>query len=505
VFNNTAPRKILLKYPGQCQTCNQVVEASAEGYFLHKTNSPSGKSQIWHTDCYELTKGGAGQASQGGSAGTAAQGSQGSTSPNSASQAQGGGNSADPGQGANGGQGSMSQEPPKASDLVCQLLFDEEKLVRHLHREDLWHVLKNAYRPYDASQLPKADMARLIVKKSDEQVQIETERGREPFKLLHADNLLREMLKLPKRPDPNTDPEALKQQMEQQAQQMQQAMEEAAEAMKMAEEAEAKAEEAEGKIVEIKTPEGQTINLTDRHFKFSELAMLVAGGVNVMIVGPAGGGKTEAARALAKDLGQEFMPLSLGPQTTQASLFGYTDAQGQYVRTPFREAFENGGLILLDEFDRCNERVSVTLNAAIAQRYCAFPDGTIQAHEKTIFLAAANTVGHGADRQYVSARQQDAATLDRFAVLDWPYDEHFETVLTLAQGLDEDAAHAWLNEVRKTRRVVGELALRYLVSPRTSIQGAKLMASGAPKKLAEDALLYRGWKPEDRQKVENNA
>lgn len=483
------------KYEQTCEKCEFVVPVGSPAYYLSKQRSPRGSSMIWHTECYEQTRGGSTPLQH--------KGPEEEPVPQSGP---GSGNSPDPAQGPDGEEGGGMN--PLMSDLVCQILYDPEKLARHLHREDVHDVLRSGWAPWSISQLRKEELVMQVVTCANVDRDAEQRTGRAPENLLRADEKIRRMMKLPPRPprpDAGQDPAALQQQVEQQQEQIQNALAEAEEALRLAEEAEEAAKAAQGKVVEIKTPEGQTISLDGKHFKFPDLAQLVGAGVPVLIVGPAGGGKTEACRSLADDLGQEFMPLSLGPQTTQASLFGYTDAQGQYVRTPFREAFESGGLILLDEFDRCNERVSVTLNAAIAQRYCAFPDGTIHAHDKCVFVAAANTAGHGANRQYVSARQQDAATLDRFAVLDWPYDEHFETKITLAQGLDEEDALTWLREVRETRKAVAELALRYLVSPRAAIHGAKLMASGASKQLATDTILYRGWRAEDRHKVEARA
>lgn len=509
MFKNRGPRKITLKYKGVCADCTGPLQQGQSAYFEYKSNSPTGKSRVWHVECYEKileAQAGSQRAhSVGGGEGQEGeerQGPQVQGTPESAPEAS---NSAASEEGPQGSQEEGGQmEKPLISDMVCQMLYDEEKLARHLHREDVYKVLHRGYSPWGISQLNKSSLIRELVERTTREKIAETQNGFHPYGLVLADDCLRKMLKLPPRPDTSQmSAEQAQAAVAKAEEALGNALEEAEQALEMAAEAEKRAQEAEGKVVRIETPEGQTINLTDRHFKFQDLAQLVSAGVPVLVVGPAGGGKTEACRSLAKDLGQEFMPLSLGPQTTQASLFGYTDAQGNYVRTPFREAFENGGLILLDEFDRCNERVSVTLNAAIAQRYCAFPDGTVHAHDKCVIVAAANTAGHGADRQYVSARQQDAATLDRFAVLDWPYDERFETQITLAQGLEESEALAWLNKVRDVREAVQRLAMRYLVSPRASIQGAKLIASGATRELAEDTILFRGWKPEDRNKVES--
>jgi MoxR-like ATPase len=241
------------------------------------------------------------------------------------------------------------------------------------------------------------------------------------------------------------------------------------------------------------------IEVTSQHYRFEDLCKLVSAGLVPYMVGPAGGGKTEAANVLAKGLELAFVPLSLGPQTTQAQIFGYYDATGNYVGTPFRKAYENGGLILLDELDRCNERVSVTLNSAIANGRCSFPDGTVDRHENCYLLAAANTRGHGADRQYVSARQQDASLLDRFAVLDWGYDESFETQLASSIWADVDG---WLTLVRRVRKAVVKHDMRYIVSPRASIHGAQGLRAGLSERLLRETVLFRGWTEEDRVKIE---
>lgn len=550
-----------IAFPGRCAHCGKPMARGTAAYYQGATMAR--KARLWHVECYEQAAAAAdagdnpdssgaavpGQGDQGGSDATSQGRGQGQPVQDrqqddgvtpGGSVPQGAGQDSDsqgqPGQGdsdsqqADDGQGdgamSQSNTPPKAHEQVCPILFDEAKMQRHLHREDLYEILRDGFGGYNLSALSKAQLAQRIQQNADmtrEQEQAGDDSysaSRNAKNLLRTDDVLRRVLKVTAR-TPAEDSNAT-QRAQQQAQQAmdnalkarQQAVEQAEareraeqamrDALAEAEAAKKAAQDAVGRVVQIKTPDGATVSVDGRHHTFPKLAALVLAGVPVMIVGPAGGGKTEACRSLAKDLDRTFVPLSLGPQTTQASLFGYTDATGNYVRTPFREAFENGGLILLDEFDRCNERVSVTLNAAIAQRYCAFPDGTIEAHAECIIVAAANTTGHGADRQYVSARQQDAATLDRFAVLDWQYDERFEEALTLAQGLDRDLALAWLRTVRKVRSRVAELALRYLVSPRAAIQGAKLMATGADLALATDTILFRGWNAEDRAKVERS-
>jgi hypothetical protein len=535
-FKSNNNPKMLSKtsYAAKCRTCGKDVHVGSPAYYQGTTIQR--KASMWHVECYENAKSAPADGSNDCDADSADDMPQGFTPVS---------DQGDQGQQADGDQGDdgdsdgdgdsddnpngdgMSDQPPKATDTVCPILFDDAKLQKHLHREDLYEIVRDGFGGYNLSAMNKSQLTAKIVASMtsvrDQERDPDQDVSSYGFKrniqrCLRTDDVLRRVLKVTARGAAEDSNDTARAQQQAQA-----AMNEAlqaraqavaeAEAREAAEKAQAEAEadaakakqvaqDAVGKVVEIKLPDGKAIKLDGQHHTFPKLVQLVAAGIPVMIVGPAGGGKTEACRSLALDLDRKFFPLSLGPQTTQASLFGYTDATGNYVRTPFRDAFEHGGMILLDEFDRCNERVSVTLNAAVAQRYCAFPDGTVQAHVNCIIVAAANTTGHGADRQYVSARQQDAATLDRFAVLDWQYDESFETMLTLAQGLDEALALAWLKRVRAVRVRVAELALRYLVSPRAAIQGACLMASGADQQLADDTILFRGWNAEDRAKVE---
>ena len=244
----------------------------------------------------------------------------------------------------------------------------------------------------------------------------------------------------------------------------------------------------------IKLPGGEKRNCGKQHRSFPVLLQLLAARQHVYLVGPAGSGKTTAADECAKALGLDFYCQSVGAQTTQAQLIGYSDATGSYVPTHFRRAYENGGVFLLDEIDAGNANVLTVLNAALANGQCAFPDKMVTRHENFRCIAAANTFGTGADRQYVGRNQLDAASIDRFAFLDWPYDEALEAELA-----DNDD---WTAHVVKARRAVELLKVRHVVSPRASIKGAQLLSAGIAREQVEASLLWKGLDTETRAKVE---
>lgn len=210
-----------------------------------------------------------------------------------------------------------------------------------------------------------------------------------------------------------------------------------------------------------------------QHHNFETLIHIVHAGQPVMLVGPAGTGKSHAAEQAASVLGLDFFAMSVGAQTSKSDLIGYMDAMKNYVSTPFRKAYENGGLFLLDEIDAGNSNVLIQLNAALANGYMSFPDEMVRRHENFRFVASANTFGLGANRQYVGRNQLDAATLDRFVTLQWDIDANVEESLAVGHY-----GPSWLGVVRMVRDYVEQRELRVVVSPRATQRGAKLLAAG---------------------------
>lgn len=210
-----------------------------------------------------------------------------------------------------------------------------------------------------------------------------------------------------------------------------------------------------------------------QHKNFEHLIRVVHANTPVMLVGPAGTGKSHAAEQVANAMGLDFYAMSVGAQTSKSDIIGYMDAMQNYVRTVFRNAYEHGGLFLLDEIDAGNSNVLIQLNAALANNYMSFPDGMIRRHDKFRMVASANTFGLGASRQYVGRNQLDAATLDRFVVLSWDIDDNLEQNLAVGKY-----GAAWLDIVRFVRAFVNDQELRVVVSPRATQRGSLLLSHG---------------------------
>jgi hypothetical protein len=249
-----------------------------------------------------------------------------------------------------------------------------------------------------------------------------------------------------------------------------------------------------GKRIRVKIPALPEVTFEHAHQMLPALIRVAALRKPVYIPGPAGGGKTTAGRQVAQAFGVPFYPNSNSPTDTYSKAFGYMDGSGTYRPGYLYPAMKTGGVLLDDEVDAGNPTVTISKNAAIENRFAYFPNGElVEAHADFIYIAAANTYGRGADRVYVGRNPIDGATLDRFINIDWDYDEELEHLL----ASDDE----WTDYVQAVRKVVFDHKMRYVVSPRASINGGLLLSAGFTRKDVERMVLYKGWPQDDREKV----
>lgn len=203
-----------------------------------------------------------------------------------------------------------------------------------------------------------------------------------------------------------------------------------------------------------------------QHCNFETVLKIVAAGCNPYLFGPAGTGKTQLAENVAIALNKNFFSISVCAQSTKSDLLGFMNAGGNYTKTLFREAYENGGVFLLDEIDNGNPNVLAVLNSALANGYCAFPDQMIKRNENFTLVASANTFGTGGTREYVGRNQLDAATLNRFIQVEINYDQDLEVEIFGNMALKVQA----IREKLKSERVI--------ISMRNISNACKLLTVG---------------------------
>jgi len=245
------------------------------------------------------------------------------------------------------------------------------------------------------------------------------------------------------------------------------------------------------KEVVVTLPTGERKEVGLQHKAFETVLKLAAARLDMFLVGPSGSGKTFCCEQVARALGLPFYMVAVGLQTTKSDLLGYMDAQGRYVPSMLRLAYENGGVFLMDEIDAGNANVLTVINAMLSNSVASFPDKMVKRHDDFVFIAAGNTYGRGADRQYVGRNAIDAATLDRFVVVDFDYDEEIEREL-----VDDKE---WAKYIQKLRKAAQPE--RLIVSTRAIIKGAALLGMGFSKEQVLDMLIFRGVSKEVKRRV----
>lgn len=200
------------------------------------------------------------------------------------------------------------------------------------------------------------------------------------------------------------------------------------------------------------------------------------GALNIWLYGPAGTGKSTAARKLAEAFGLAFH--TNGPVGSQWDIRGFTDAQGKVVSTAFRRAWEGGGVYCWDEGDGSAPAALIEANGALATGFASFPDKTVERHKDCIVIINGNLrPGAAPDATYNGRYKQDTAFVNRFIAIEWGIDEDLELALL---GKLDSIGEQWVKFVRKLRKKITERGIKgVVVSPRQLQYGVALLDAGA--------------------------
>lgn len=230
------------------------------------------------------------------------------------------------------------------------------------------------------------------------------------------------------------------------------------------------------------------------HYRTADVIRVAALGHHIMLVGPAGCGKTTIGEHVARALQFPFYITSTVMDTHE--LLGFVDGHGNYKLTAFRQAYETGGVWVADEIDAWDAAALLTANSALANGFITFPDSpvAVRRHPNFRMIATANTFGHGADRIYIGRNELDAASLDRFATITVDYDTNLEQMLCGGNP-------SWLHRVWKVRKAVEDKRIRHVVSTRAIIFGSQALQVGIPQVEVESMYLFKGMNESDREKV----
>lgn len=250
------------------------------------------------------------------------------------------------------------------------------------------------------------------------------------------------------------------------------------------------------------------------HPQATQLATWLRAGIPVWGWGAAGSGKTHMARQIAELLGVEACVMSVDPTLTVSKIMGYRNvANGDFIEGFAYKPFKDGGLFAQDEIDTGDPGVIASANALLSNEDYLFPNGeTVERHEKFYALALANTKGMGAVAGYTARNRLDAATLDRFAIIEIKYDAGLERCLAYGGSGANRPGEPWkpgkpasyetqqryVEWVQQVRAFVKDSVL---VSPRASINGCKALRAGVPLSEVIDALVFKLIADDSRKRI----
>tara|TARA_R110000824_G_scaffold329617_2_gene516373 strand:+ start:129 stop:1400 length:1272 start_codon:yes stop_codon:yes gene_type:complete len=245
------------------------------------------------------------------------------------------------------------------------------------------------------------------------------------------------------------------------------------------------------RTIEVKLPsKDDVIKLGRQHYLFQDVLESVADNSYVLLKGNAGSGKTYGAVQIAKALDLDYRIFSFTNEISLGRCIGYMDAMGKYVTTAIREMYENGGLLIMDEFDAMNPNVAVSLNNMLSGDEYTFPDEVVVKHEDFKVIACTNTFGNGADKDYSSRNKLDKATLDRFdEKFNWGYDKDLE----IAVFGDTEATRV----VFKIRENAEKLGIT--ITPRRTKSVNKMVNRGVKLKVALERAILNEYKTDQQR------
>jgi MoxR-like ATPase len=217
----------------------------------------------------------------------------------------------------------------------------------------------------------------------------------------------------------------------------------------------------------------------DHHPLLPKVIALAAAGLNVLLKGPAGCGKTHLCETVAKTLGREFGAISGSAGASESQLTGRLLPTGDHGRFEYHPSvfvrnYEGGQCFLFDELDAFDPNMLLVANTALANGHFTVEARSdcplVVRHKGTILLGAANTFGTGPDAMYVGRSQLDGATLDRWYVIEMTYDDSYEASLFGGNG---KGVEAWKPSPAPTAAEIRKLG-EWVVALREKCEASKV-------------------------------
>ena len=237
--------------------------------------------------------------------------------------------------------------------------------------------------------------------------------------------------------------------------------------------------------------------------KWKYLIRNILRGKNIMMTGPAGCGKTMAAKAAANSIeGYNMEIFNLGStQDPRATLIGNTQFDTKkgtvFSPSPFVKAIQTPNtVIVLDEISRAHPEAHNILMTVLdaGQRYLRLDEASdspvVKVAEGVSFIASAN-IGN----EYTATRQLDRAIVDRFTIIEMDTlttDEEKSLLQMMYPSVDINLINSVAEITSMTRSEVKKETpqLTNSLSTRTAVEIGSLLYDGFNLAEAAEITIY---------------
>ena len=160
------------------------------------------------------------------------------------------------------------------------------------------------------------------------------------------------------------------------------------------------------------------ISRNGRHDLFGYALTLAEERQPIMLIGPAGTGKSHLASQIAAYLEISYGETPMTPGATRGDLLGRMTANPNepFILSQFAEIYGSGGVFNFEEIDAADPGMLLVLNNALAGNHLfnSANGQSYKRHADFVAISTANTFGIGANRDYTGRERLDAATIDRW-------------------------------------------------------------------------------------------
>ena len=236
--------------------------------------------------------------------------------------------------------------------------------------------------------------------------------------------------------------------------------------------------------------------------KWKYLIRSAVRGKNIMMTGPAGCGKTMAAKSVVNSLDRADFYFNLGAtQDPRGTLIGNThfntDSGTYFSESQFVKAIQTpGAVILLDELSRAHPDAWNILMTVLdyGQRYLRLDESsgqeTIKVADGVTFVATAN-IGN----EYTSTRVMDKALMDRFTIVEMDVlseDDENKLLNYMFPNVDSSVLGSVAKIASLTRTESGSETARITsgISTRTTVELCGLLYDGFSLEEASEVSIY---------------